>query len=104
MMNVNNMEIIANEAVASGFFKKEEVEELLENGEDIPFHTYAIWKAAGFVPRAGVHGWECRLWRKKNKAKEETEEEKASEEERKRDFYLTKSFLFHVSQVKRIEE
>ena len=27
MMNVNNMEIIANEAVASGFFKKEEVEE-----------------------------------------------------------------------------
>ena len=100
---MNNTQIIANEAVASGFFTEEEVAELVEEGKDIPFHTFAVWKAAGFVPKAGTHGWECRLWRKKN-TKSNVDENEATEEERKREFYLTKSFLFHISQVQRLEK
>lgn len=100
---MNNMQIIANEAVASGYFTKEEVAEFIENGIDIPFHTYSIWKTSGYIPKAGTHGWECKLWRKKN-VKNNIDEKEATEDERKREFYLTKSFLFHISQVKKLEE
>lgn len=85
---MNNMQIIANEAVASGYFTEEEVSELIEEGKDIPFHTYAIWKSVGLVPKAGTHGWACRLWRKK-KNKSEVDEQEATEEERKKDHSLT---------------
>lgn len=103
---MNNMQIIANEAVASGYFTEEEIEELIENGEDIPFHTYAIWKSRyGMVPKRNSKGWECRLWRKKDKKKvDEKETEEVSEEDRKNNFYLTKSFLFHISQLQKLEE
>lgn len=100
---MTNAEIICNEAVASGFYTEEEVEELLSDGEMPKLHTYAFWKSIGFVPVAGSHGWPCKLWLKK-KSKSEIDEQEASEEERKRDFYLTKSFLFHISQVQKIEE
>ena len=101
---MNNMGIIAKEAVASGFFTEEEVVNLIEEGEDIPFHTYAVWKKMfGMVPKAGTHGWETRLWRRKNK-KDDIEEKETSDDDKKRDFYLTKSFLFHISQVEKIKE
>ena len=100
---MNNMQIIANEAVASGFFSEEEVRVLIEEGKDIPFHTYAIWKSIGFAPKAGSCGWECRLWRKKN-AKSNIDDNEVTEEERSNEFYLTKSFLFHISQVQKLEK
>lgn len=101
---MNNMQIIVNEAIASGFFSKEEIKGLIESGKDIPFHTYAVWKSMGFVPMAGTHGWECRLWRKKKNKKEVDEKEMAevTDDEQKRDFYLTKSYLFHISQVEKM--
>ncbi len=101
---MNNATIIANEAVASGFFTEEQIDELISEGQDIPFHTYSIWKKYfGMVPKKGSHGWECKLWRKKDR-KSDVKEDDISEEERKRDFYLTKSFLFHSSQVETIAD
>lgn len=102
---MNNTEIIAKEAVASGFFTEDEVLHLQAEGEDIPFHTFSIWKNQfNMVPRAGQRGWECRLWRRKTKKNDINEQQEASEEDKNKDFYLTKSFLFHISQVEIIKD
>ena len=102
---MTNAEIICNEAIASGFYTKEEVEELLSEGLMPEMHTYAIWKTQfNMVPRAGQHGWECRLWRRKNKKDDIEEQQEASEVDKNKDFYLTKSFLFHISQVEELKE
>lgn len=99
---MNNMQIIMNEAIASGYFTEDEVIKMIESGEDIPFHTYAVWKNNGMVPKSGSHGWECKLWRKK--CKKEGDEKEMDSEEVNKDFYLTKSFLFHISQVEELKK
>ena len=100
---MNNMEIIMSEAVASGYFEEAEVLRLVEEGEDIPFHSYSRWNKMGYKVKKNAVGWPCRIWRKKDK-KSEVEEKEATEEERKRDFYLTKSFFFHISQCEKVGE
>ncbi len=84
------------EAVASGYCTPEEVEKLTADGKDIPFHTFAYWKNRGLVPKEGSHGWETKLWRRKNvnhicKADED-------DDIKNQGFYLQKAFLFHISQ------
>lgn len=102
---MNNAEIICNEAIASGFYTQEEVEELLSEGLMPEMHTFAVWKSQfNMVPRVGQHGWECRLWRRKNKKDDIEEQQEASEKDKNKDFYLTKSFLFHISQVEKIKD
>ena len=97
---MNNSQIIMNEAVASGYCTPEEVERLLSDGKDIPFHTFAAWKKQGLVPKEGSHGWETRLWRKKklNPA------DNADTELKNQGFFLQKSFLFHISQCEELKE
>ena len=99
---MNNSEIIANEAVASGFFTETEIEELTRSGQDIPFHTFAGWKARRMVPKSGSHGWETRLWKKKNQKK--PGEEAAPDLDKNEGFYLAKSFLYHISQCEEVKE
>lgn len=93
---MNNMQIITQEAIASSYFTEDEVKTLIEEGKDIPFHTYTVWKSIGLVPKEGAHGWECRLWKKRNLKTTKNEEKAISGEEN--NFFLTKSFLFHISQ------
>ena len=88
---MNNDAIIMQEALASGFFTEEELQSFLETGQEIPFHTYAVWKRKGMVPKAGSHGWQTRLWKRKSGMDEGFE----SDNNR---FFLTKSFLFHETQ------
>ncbi len=100
---MNNSQIIINEAIASGYYTKEQIEELAAEGKMPEFHTYAIWKNVfGMVPKRGSKGWETRLWRRKNK-KPDTEEESEGSDLNK-SFYLTKSFLFHISQMEKLQE
>ena len=99
---MNNIQIIIRDAVASGYFTEDEVGRLLSEGKDIPFHTYAIWKARGMVPKKGSHGYETMLWRKKGKKPDDADNSEVCEE--KDGFYLTKSYLFHISQCERCTE
>ncbi len=94
---MNNNAIIMQEALASGFFTEEELQSLLEAGKEIPFHTYAGWKRKGMVPKAGSHGWQTRLWKRKSVTDDNAETDNNG-------FFLTKSFLFHISQCEPINE
>lgn len=96
---MNNRKIIKQEAVASGFFSEDEVKDLIEQNRDIPFHTYSVWRSRyGLVPKKGEHGWQTKLW--KHKQKKVLEEEDSG----KKEFYLAKSFLFHISQCAKEDE
>lgn len=99
---MNNAMIIANEAVASGFYTEEEVKKLISEGRDIQFHTCAVWRDRyNMVPVKGSRGWETWLWRKKNK-NSRTDKEESEKSEIGIDFYLARSFLFHITQCRPI--
>ena len=98
--NMNNSQIIMNEAIESGYCTPEEVEQLVADGKDTPFHTFAAWKKQGHVPKEGSHGWETRLWRKKKL----NPSDKADSEIKNQGFFLQKSFLFHMSQCEALKE
>lgn len=103
---MNNSQIICQEAIASGFYTEDEVNELLSVGKLPEMHTFAVWKAVyGMVPMRNQHGWECRLWRRKNKNQDDSEASDSETDEgaQTRDFYLTKSFLFHISQMQKLD-
>ena len=97
---MNNSQIIMNEAIESGYCTLEEIEQLLAEGKDIPFHTFSAWKKQGLVPKEGSHGWETRLWRRKKLSPSA----KADTEIKNQGFYLQKSFLFHISQCEELKE
>lgn len=99
---MNNMQIIIDTAIANNIYTEEEIEEMLENGEDIPFHSFSVWKAMGYVPKKGSHGICTNLWRHKDSKKEDETEEVT--EENKRSFYLTKTYLFPKELVEKIRE
>ena len=100
--NMNNTNIIANAAVAAGFLTEEEVANLISEGDDIPFHTCAVWKQMGLCPKIGARGYATNLWRKKDKHGDVNEE--IGEKERDQKFYLAKAVLFHISQCIPIDQ
>ena len=89
-----------SEAVASGYMSEDEVNQLMADGKDIPFHTFSAWKNKGLVPKEGSHGWETRLWRRKKLSPSA----KADTEIKNQGFFLQKSFLFHISQCEELKE
>ena len=97
---MNNSQIIMSEAVASGYMSEDEVNQLMADGKDIPFHTFSAWKKQGLVPKEGSHGWETRLWRRKKFNPSDS----ADAEIKNQGFFLQKSFLFHISQCEEIDE
>ena len=90
------------EAVASGYCTPEEVEKLTADGKDIPFHTFSHWKKKGLVPKEGSHGWETKLWRRKEK--QNPDHADSEDDVSNQGFYLQKSFLFHISQCEPLAE
>lgn len=99
---MTNEQIIIDTAISLGLYDEEQIEEFLEEQGTLPLHTFAVWKSLGFVPKKGTHGYETRLWKHKTKKKDENEKEEISEDNKK-DFYLTKAFLFDISQVERLK-
>lgn len=101
---MSNEQIIYDEAIASGLYNEEELEQYIAEYGVLPLHTFNGWKALGYIPRKGTHCIiETRLWKHKEKKKEENESEDLVEEN-KDNFYLTKAFLFDISQVERLEK
>ena len=108
---MTNEQIIAN--VASTIYGEDEVNKMIENGEDIPLHTLKGWEELGnrkgikYKIRKGEHGIECRLWKKKKKKADSEDDKKDCQEsliKSNRDFYMCKSFLFSGEQVEQIKE
>ena len=89
---MKNQQII--EEIAKTIFGSEEVERMIQAGEDIPLHTLQGWRSLGpYMVKKGEHGIETRLWkrRKEDGNCEGTEEETT--------FYLAKSYLFTADQM-----
>ncbi len=97
---MNNSQIIQNEAVASGYMSAEEVERLISEGKEIPFHTFATWKQRGMIPKEGSHGWQTKLWRKRRDRRTDS----STGEVMDQGFFLQKCFLFHISQCEELKE
>ena len=85
---MKNKEIIARAAVAAGVLASEDAEEMVNLGEDIPFHTIQGWNLRGdYRVKEGEEGMEVKLWRKKEGGEK---------------FYLAKAFLYREDQLIKI--
>lgn len=85
---MTNLGIIMSECAARGITE--------------PVHTFAKWKALGYVVKQGEHAlFETRLWKHTSKTKHDDE---TGEDVEKENMYMTKAFLFGESQVKKIED
>ena len=93
---MNNTQIIEQAAVESGFFTKEEVEQLSSEGKPIPFYTQTTWRKKDYVPREGIKGYRTHLWKKRPSATGATGTEGES---LSGSFYKVQCHLFHSSQV-----
>lgn len=101
---MTNMEIIAAEAIASGFYTIEDVELFAANNVVIPFHTFTVWKSMGYAPKKGTKGWETKLWRLKSKKQIDEEAENGTDNDKdKESYYLAKAYLFDLTQVEKID-
>lgn len=85
---MKNKEIIARAAVAAGVLTSEDAKEMVNRGEDIPFHTIQGWNLRGdYRVKEGEEGMEVKLWRKKEGGEK---------------FYLAKAFLYREDQLIKI--
>lgn len=86
---MKNQEIIAAAAVSAGVLTRQEADDLLSAGADIPFHTAQGWKMKGeYRVRDGEQGTEVKIWKKKDGG----------------GFYLAKAFLYSKAQVEVIAQ
>ena len=98
---MTNEQIIAD--VATTVYGEDAVMQMIEDGIEIPLHTVKGWSTRGpYRVKKGEHGIETRLWKKKTK--KDMKEEENEEAEKRRGFYLAKSYLFRADQVERIKE
>ena len=97
---MNNIELIAQAAIESGIYTKEQAEEIIEQNGCLPLHTFAFWKNRyGMVPKKGEHAiLTTRLW-KQRKQKNKNQEEENPNEDACSDYFLAKAFLFSYNQL-----
>lgn len=98
---MTNFEIIANCAVETGVYTKEQVETIISQGFNLPLHTFAEWKRLGYSVKKGEKAkMTCRIWKYSNKEVEQKEE--VQDEEANSHYYLTKAFFFSNEQVEKL--
>ena len=99
---MTNFEIIVNDAIVNGFTSAEKVNDLLANGDDVPFHTFQVWKSMGYMVKKGQHAlFVSRIWDKKyyQKIKEwKANHDENSDEEMPRQ-WKTNAYIFGADQV-----
>lgn len=107
---MTNEEIIAGVAISSGIYTEEEVNEMLEDGREIPLHTLQGWSVRGkrigktIKIKKGEHGIETRLWKKKDEKVKDEVEPVNEQEQLNRKFYLAKAYLFTKEQIEILAE
>lgn len=101
---MTNEQIIADVAISAGIYTLEEIENFIESGREIPLHTFKGWTTRGnYKIKAGEHGIETRLWKKKEK-KNNKDDNQDDSEESNNGFYLAKAYLFSADQVELKED
>ena len=101
---MTNEQIIASIAIT--VYGEDAVTNMIDKGEDIPLHTIKGWAKRGhYRVKKGEHGIETRLWKRKRKDTEESDDDKINiDDASNKDFYMAKAFLFRKDQVERVEE
>lgn len=109
---MTNFQIITNAIIDAGLMTKNEVEELIKNKKELPYHTFADWKNRGYKIKKGEHAkLTALIWKRKMKKKtdiefpEELGEEISdiNEEEDTGRFFKTKAFFFDETQVEEMK-
>ena len=104
---MTNLEIIATEAMVHELYTEEELMAFYDEKEIMPLNTYKMWDMAGYQVKKGEKAKiQTRLWKKNPKyrpmvTEEEIQETEADEVKKQRAFYLTKAYLFDISQVEK---
>lgn len=93
---MTNEQIIADAAVSAGIYTREEIEEFIGSGREIPLHTFKGWLSRGdYRIKAGERGLETKLWKKRKGAPDE----ETAADDPENGFYLAKAYLFSADQV-----
>ncbi len=89
---MNNIHIIATEAVTQGIFTEDQVQAYISEG-DLPIHTFDMWSKAGFIVRKGQKArLITKLWKPAKVKNRETGREEDG-------WVKVKAFLFTADQV-----
>ncbi len=96
---MNNDEIINN--VAISIYGKDEVDEMLARGMDIPVHTASGWKMRGaYKVKEGEKPIQTKLWKMRSGTSASNPSDPDAQKPR---FYLSKAFLYCREQVELCE-
>lgn len=100
---MTNLEILANELLERELLSEEELDEIISNGNELPFATYQEWLSRGFKVKKGEHClFSTRFWKKlPRKAGEKPEVDENGKVVEK--FYKKLSFIFSQDQVERLD-
>ena len=101
---MTNLEIIITEGLIQGILTPEQVNATLQDGLDLPLHTFAEWKRLGFAVKKGEKAkMSTMIWKWTNKSKkaDETTDTDAPECATGH-FYMSKAHFFTSEQVERI--
>lgn len=101
---MTNQEIIFKEAINNKVYTEAEAIEIIKAYGELPIHTFAHWKEAGYTVKKGEHAKiTTKLW-KYRANKKKAEESAENEDEVKANYYMCKAFLFTFDQVEKIQE
>lgn len=95
---MTNEQII--EGIARELYGDDEIDDIQSKGEEIPLHTVKGWEKRAYRVKQGEHGIETKLWKIRKHNKKATEDDKDQNAiVPKKNFYLTKAYLFTTKQV-----
>ena len=110
---MTNFNIVANAAIEAGILTKEAVDDIIQNKDELPIHTFKEWQKKGYYVRKGEKAkLTTDIWKRSKKKvyiNEMSEEELIDKdpdtvyiEKDKGWFYKTKAFFFTADQVEAI--
>lgn len=99
---MNNLTIIANEAIHAGLYTEEQVKALLTQTGNLPLHTFAEWKRLGYSVKKGAKAViTTYLWKFAKKTETVPQPDKEDVEIDTSHYYKTKAYLFNLDQVEK---
>ena len=111
---MTNTEIIFKAAISTGIYTEAEATAIMEQFGELPIHTFAEWKKAGFSVKRGEHAaLVCDLWKYTSKPGKSTQAVREAAQKAGKDvdmnapdphYYMAKSHLFTAAQVHEIEK
>lgn len=100
-----NKQIVMTDAIANGIYTQEQLDAFLLRGLPVPLFTFGRWAEMGYTVKKGQHAaMISMLWKMRDGKKTDDNPDDVDPEtdERGRDFYLHKVFLFDFRQVQKM--